>query len=217
MLFGDEVIKAHFKGFSGKRADILQEEYFPTFLSDQAAAVYGQIVVKSTRYPLRVVNRFTFFYRVINGEIKLAHQHNSYEYIQDSDAKANEALKLDINTTQYVRSLLLDRSTGRRLAVRSGTQTVYFDPYTVLYVQSQRKRTELVCIDRVISCNSPIGELAKTLPDMFYPLHRCYLVNTLYIVAIRRFEVELISGISIPIPALNYTKVKQALQEIIER
>lgn len=67
----------------------------------------------------------------------------------------------------------------------------------------------------MISCNSPIGELAGELPEAFYPLHRGYLVNTLYIVAIRRFEAELISGISILILALAYTQVKQDLQAMI--
>ena len=72
-------------------------------------------------------------------------------------------------------------------------------------------------MDKVISCNSKIGELEQDLPKVFYPLHRGYLVNTLYIVAIRRFEAELISGISSPIPALTYTKVKQDLQQRIEQ
>ena len=53
--------------------------------------------------------------------------------------------------------------------------------------------------------------------EVFYPLRRGYLVNTLYIVALRRFEAELISGISIPIPALTYTQVKRDLQELIEK
>ncbi|CBL41782.1 LytTr DNA-binding domain [butyrate-producing bacterium SS3/4] len=79
------------------------------------------------------------------------------------------------------------------------------------------KRTELVCVDRVVSCNYIYRELKERLPEVFYPLRRGYLVNTLYIVALRRFEAELISGISIPIPALTYTQVKRDLQELIEK
>ena len=56
-----------------------------------------------------------------------------------------------------------------------------------------------------MSCNYIYRELKERLPEVFYPLRRGYLVNTLYIVALRRFEAELISGISIPIPALTYT------------
>ena len=68
-----------------------------------------------------------------------------------------------------------------------------------------------------MSCNYIYRELKERLPEVFYPLRRGYLVNTLYIVALRRFEAELISGISIPIPALTYTQVKRDLQELIEK
>ena len=156
----------------------------------------------------RVINHFTISYRIIGGELKMVHQHNSYEYMQPSESKV---LNLDVNTTQFVRSLLLERPSGRRIPIRSGTQTIFVNSNTVLYVQSQRRKTEFVCIDRVISCNSSIGEIAKELPDLFYPIHRGYLVNTLFIVAIRRFEVELISGLCIPIPSLTYMKVKEDL------
>ena len=68
-----------------------------------------------------------------------------------------------------------------------------------------------------MSCNYIYRELKERLPEVFYPLRRGYLVNTLYIVALRRFEAELISGISIPIPALTYTQVKRDLQDLIEK
>ena len=213
LLFGGDAIREHFKGFIGKAVNVIQEEYFPVSLGDNAAQVCGQIIVESLEGSYRVINHFTIGYRIIAGEIKMIHQHNSYEYMQPQESKV---LKLDVNTTHFVRSLLLERPSGRRLPIRSGTQTIFVNPNTVLYVQSQRRKTEFVCIDRVISCNSSIGEIAKELPELFYPLRRGYLVNTLFIVAIRRFEAELISGICIPIPALNYQQVKQDLQSIIK-
>ena len=213
LLFGGDAIREHFKGFTGKAVNIIQEEYFPVSLGDSAAQVCGQIVVESLEGTYRVVNHFTISYRIIGKELKMVHQHNSYEYLQ---ARESRVLPLDVNTRQFVRSLLLDRPSGRRIPIRSGTQTIFVNPNTVLYVQSQRRKTEFVCIDRVISCNSSIGEIAKELPELFYPLHRGYLVNTLFIVAIRRFEAELISGICIPIPALTYQQVKQDLQGIIK-
>ena len=213
LLFGGNTIREHFKGFTGKAVRVVQEEYFPVSLGDKAAQVCGQNHRGKFGGSFRVINHFTISYRMIGGELKMVHQHNSYEYMQPRESKI---LKLDMNTTHFVRSLLLERPSGRRLPIRSGTQTIFVNPNTVLYVQSQRRKTEFVCIDRVISCNSSIGEIAKELPELFYPLRRGYLVNTLFIVAIRRFEVELISGICIPIPALTYQQVKQDLQGIIK-
>lgn len=150
------------------------------------------------------------------GELKMVHQHNSYEYTQPDIEGERSILKMDMNTTRFVRNLLLEQPVGRRIAFPSGNQTVYVNPYTILYAKSRDKRTELVFVDRVVSCNYIYRELKERLPEVFYPLRRGYLVNTLYIVALRRFEAELISGISIPIPALTYTQVKRDLQELIE-
>lgn len=213
LLIGGDAIQEHFKGFGGKAVNMVQEEYFPASLGGQAAQVCGQIIVENKEKQFRVVIRFTISWRLYGGKLKMVHQHNSYEYMQPEE---NSVLKLDVDTIQFVRSLLLERPGGRRMPVRSGTQTVFVNPLTVLYVQSQRNRTEIVCIDREISCNSSLHKLAKELPETFYPLRRGYLMNTFYIVAIRRFEAELISGITIPIPALTYQQIKQDLQRIIK-
>lgn len=213
LLFGGDAIRERFKGFAGKTAEVVQEEYFPFLSGGQTAYVCGEIIVQNHPGTYRAVTHFTLVWRVIGGKLKIVHLHNSYEYMRSGESSV---LKLDVNSLQFVRSLLLEYPAGRRMPVRSGTQTVFVNPYSILYVQSQRNRTELVCVDRVISCNSPLHELAKELPEAFYPLRRGYLVNTFYIVAVRRFEAELISGISIPIPALTYQKVKQDLQEIIK-
>ena len=215
MLFGGSAIREHFKGFEGKAVDVVSEEYYPVPLGETAAQVCGRIAVRSRQNQLGTVNCFTIGWRLIGGELKLVHQHNSYEYTQPDIEGERGILKMDMNTTRFVRNLLLEQPAGRRIPVRSGTQTIFVNPNTVLYVQSQGRKTEFVCIDRVISCNSSIGEIAKELPDLFYPLRRGYLVNTLFIVAVRRFEAELISGICIPIPALTYQQAKRDLQHII--
>lgn len=211
LLFGGDTIREHFKGFEGKSANIVQEEYFPIALGELAAQVCGVIVVEDKKELIRVITHFTLGYRIINGEVKLVHQHNSYEYMNQGKHGKDNIINWDINTTQFVRNLLLEEMPKKRMAIHSGRQVIFVNPNMILYVQTQQKKTELVCVDKVISCNSTIGELAKELPAAFYPLHRGYLVNTLYIVAIRRFEVELLSGITLPIPAKNYMKIKQDL------
>ena len=216
-LFGGSAIREHFKGFEGKAVDVVSEEYYPVQLGETAAHVCGRIAVRNRHNQLGAVNCFTIGWRLIGGKLKLVHQHNSYEYTQPDIEGERGVLKMDMNTTQFVRNLLLEQPAGRRIAFPSGNQTVYVNPYTILYAQSRDKRTELVCVDRVVSCNYIYRELKERLPEVFYPLRRGYLVNTLYIVALRRFEAELISGISIPIPALTYTQVKRDLQELIEK
>lgn len=214
LLFGQDAIRKRFQVFSEMTTEIIQEEYFPTALSNEAAQVCGQITVQGKNGAYRTVTRFTLIFRIIGGEMKLLHQHNSYEYIKQGES---DSLHMDINTIQFVRNLLLDRQAGRRIPIRSGNQTLFINPYTVLYVESQRKRTEFVCLDRVISCNSSIGEIFPQLPNVFYPIHRGYLVNTLFIVSIRRYEAELISGMSVPIPMQTYMQIKKELKNKISQ
>ena len=215
ILFGGKAVREHFEKFPKQTLDIIQEEYYPISLGRQAANVVGQVIVKSTTKQPNIIIYFTVGYQIINGELKVVHQHNSYEQIQSIDNSDRSIPQLNLNSIHFIRNLLLDSRFDYRIPIRSGNQTIFVNPYTVLYVQSQRKRTEIVCLDKIISCNNTIGELSQILPDFFYKIHRCYLVNTLYIVAIRRFEAELISGISVPIPALSYTQTKQDLQKII--
>lgn len=206
LLFGGEAIREHFAGFTGKPGVVIQEEYFPISLGPEAVLVSGHIVVKSPGGERAVVTRFTSGYRLVGGEIKLVHQHNSYEYLHQE-----APLRADAATLGYIRDLLMEYPAERRVPVRTGGQTLLLDPRIILYVQSQRKHTEVVCLDRVISCASPIGELAGLLPECFYPIHRGYLVNTKYIVALRRFEAELVTGACLPIPAASYTRVRKEL------
>lgn len=213
ILMGKNSIENHFKEFFEKYSNIIQEDYFPTPLGEQTAQVCGQIILLGSKGSSKIINHFTVNYRLINNEIKILHIHNSYEYMLP---KENKLLTMDGNAMQIIRSLIIEHPPGERMPIRSGSQTAFIDLHTVLYVQSLGRKTEFICIDRVISCNSPIGEIAKQLPKIFYPLHRGYLVNTLYITAIRRFEVTLISGITLPIPALTYQQAKKDLYKIIQ-
>lgn len=214
ILFGGDAIRKHFQHLKGVQSTILQEEFYPLSLSADAAQVCGYFVLGETDLTYRTKTWFTLTFRLIDGEPKLVHQHHSYEHIRVGNAGGK--LNLDQNAMLFVKSLLLDRPRQCRIPVRSGKQTVYVNPYSLLYVQSHGKHTEFVCTDRVISCNSPIGVVAKDLPEEFYPIHRGYLVNTAYIVAVRRFEAELFDGTTIPIPAPAYTKVKADLARLLK-
>lgn len=210
-LFGGNAIQSHFKKYKGVCSTILKEEYHPMQLGDETALIYGQFILEISNSPYRTIGYYSICFRMVNQNLKIIHQHLSHEYIQ-SDTN-NSVLNMDLNTTQFIKNLLLERATENRIPIKSGKQILYINPASILYVQSQGKRTELFCADRVISCNSSIGKLAAEFPENFYPIHRGYLVNTRYITALRRYEVELVSGVTIPVPALTYMQVKQDLQD----
>ena len=114
LLFGGDAIREHFKGFTGKAVSVVQEEYFPVSLGDKAAQVCGQIIVESLEGSFRVINHFTISYRMIGGDLKMVHQHNSYEYMQPRESKI---LKLDMNTTHFVRRICVSSRFTRMASI----------------------------------------------------------------------------------------------------
>lgn len=216
MIFGGDIIKGHFSIFTGTKCSVLSYESFAFILSDDTAQIFGKIKVRTSQYADIVSTTFTCIWRLIGGEMKLVYQHMSHEYLQSNNPVNSQTITLDVNTRQFVQSLMVYSQHKDRIIIKCGYQTMYVDPNAILFVESHRKRTKLVCVDREISCNIPLKDMLTMLPKEFYQIHRCYVVNTRYITAVRRFETELISNIKIPIPALTYMQVKEDLNNILK-
>ncbi|MGM9938053.1 MAG: LytR/AlgR family response regulator transcription factor [Candidatus Ornithomonoglobus sp.] len=216
MLFGNDIIKGHFSVFTGTKCKVLSYESFAVRLSDDTAQIYGKIKAGTSKYADIVVTTFTCIWQLIGGEMKLVYQHMPHEYLQSNNPVNSKTITLDVNTRQFVQSLMVYSQHKDRIIVKSGCQTLYVDPNSILYAESQRKKTKLVCVDREISCNIQFKEMLTMLPEEFYQIHRCYVINTRYVTAVRRFEVELISDIKIPVPELSYTQVREKLNSILK-
>lgn len=219
MLIGAKNIKAYLEKFAQKgRGKIYREEYFQIPVEKKSAIVFAEIVTgnqKGNAY--RITSTYTFVYRLIKGETKIIYEHTSYEYSSEKSPSEKQTLSMEIPTFQFVKHLLLDNTRQERLCITSGNQTLYLDMNTLLYVQGDRNNTQLYCIDKQITCAKSLQELKEELSDDFYQIHRSYLINTKYLTSVCCYEAELISGIKIPIPALNYGKVKKELEEKLKR
>lgn len=214
-LFGRSAIIRHFQRYEGVKSTILFEEYHPVLQNRYCGFVYGQIILAIPKSDQSIVTHFTFVYKFQKKRLVLTHQHNSYEYQYQATSGSFCPLDMSTITHQFVRDLLIHRKDGLTIIFPSGTQTVCLDSNIILYIQSSGKYTEIICIDRLISCNSSISELFGTLPEFFYRIHRSYLVNIYHILSIRRFEVELSNGTILPIPAQRYMQIKKELLELM--
>lgn len=113
------------------------------------------------------------------------------------------------------RNLSVSESDAQRIPLHSDSQMIYIDPRTLLYAESRNHRCEVVTLTKAFTCTVTLGELTSMLPEYCCRVHRGYLINAHYIAAIRRSEVELASGVVIPIPAPKYAATKQHLTELI--
>jgi hypothetical protein len=207
MLIGDGAIRSHFEKMPKIRSNVAMVNCTARKIGENGAQTYGTYILGTKDSNIFTTVYFSLTFQIYDNKPKILLQHLFYDYHVQKANDGNAALTIDLNTVDFVRTLLLNIG-GSRIEIRSGSQTVFLDPATVLYVDSRKNKTEFVCVDRNITCNQSISDVQKLLPDYFYPLRRGNLVNLNYVIAIRRFELEMISDIIIPIPEKNYTAIK---------
>lgn len=160
----------------------------------------------------------TFAYRYVGEKPTIAYQHMSYDYTNDCTQNLKDNIPLqpmDASTRLFIRQMIMNKDKATHIPIKVGKQTNYIDPRTIIYLNSHGHKTTLYCVDKVIDCSMNIYEFKPLLNNYFYPIRRGCIINTKYITALRRSEVELIYKTIIQIPVPSYTKVKKEINEII--
>ena len=116
---------------------------------------------------------------------------------------------------QFVRDVLMEVPPKKRLAIPCGSTTLFVQPDMIFYIQSRNRKAELHCADKVIQSDLSISEVNAMVPETFCSIHRCYTVNSRYVMSVRRYEATLITGEALPIPFHNYMQVKAELERKI--
>ncbi len=213
--FGEDAIKDFLSKNPYNPLAILNEEIYEIPMGNGASLAIGNLWLGSEGQTHSVETQYTLAYRLVEGRTKLVYLHHSFQFMDpDPDPDSSGGiLHMNAATIEFVHSLYLNRPTraSMRIPVRSVGQTILLQPLTVLYIHGSGKKSQVVCVDRTISCNTPLGEISTLCPPEFLQVHRNYIVNTRYVTAIKRCKLELISGSTIPIPANSYTEIKQTL------
>ncbi len=216
MLIGDIAIRSHFDTMPKIKSNIANIDFCIRSIGNFEAQTYGSYILSSNQYKINATVFFSITYQLNDKKIEILLQHFFYDYHVLKENKNDSALSIDLNTVEFVRTMLLNVG-GSRMKIKSGIQTVFLDPFTILYIESRRNKTEFICVDRNVICNQSISEIKELLPDYFYMVRRGTIINLRYVIAIRRFEIELISKILIQIPERNYKKIKDDVSERIHK
>lgn len=218
VLYGSKNIINHLKSYSKvERGEILDEEYLKIPIDNNAVVVHAGIATKLSVGSYRVVNSFTFIYKLMNNETKIIYEHVSYEYVSDDEDMESSFHSLNTSHLQFIKYLLMHKSSNERLCIINGNQTLFVDMNTILYIKGSGHNTDFHCINQTINSTKTLQELNQELPDNFYQIHRSYIINTKFLSSVSCYEAELLSGVKIPIPAANYGKVKNFLEEKLNR
>lgn len=211
ILFGADHIQGHLHKIAPATGiEIQQEDYFLIPVGAKAAAVLAQVDAAPGMPPYHIHSTYTLLYQASAKGLRLLLVHVGNEAAQSLCPEKTSPYSLP-----FLRDLLPAASGSRRIAVPCLNQTLYLDPCTILYAKSNKAKTELHCLDKVMTCSIGINELTAQLPGHFYPIHRCYTINTHYLTAIRRYEAELMTGEKLPIPALTYMQAKKDLERLM--
>lgn len=219
VLIGGDIIRSRLSGSVERRPKtyrIIHEEYTPLSLTPRCQAVIGEVRARAgdSQEDDTVAASYTFLYQLIGTETKLVLLHANYEFLRPF-ALNEDGPKLEMSAYQFVRDVLIEIPPKKRMAIPCGNTTLFVQPDMIFYVQSRNRKAELHCVDKIIQSDLSISEVNAMLPETFCPIHRCYTVNTRYVMAVRRYEAALITGELLPIPFHNYMQVKADLERRI--
>lgn len=94
-------------------------------------------------------------------------------------------------------------------------ETFVLMPDDILYIEAANIYCHIHCNSKTYYAYQSLSEITDVLPDEFMRIHRSYIVNRNYIKRIQRFFVELINGISLPIPEKKYMKVLSEAEQYL--
>ena len=211
VLIGGDTIRSRLEAGVERRTktyQIFQEDYTPLSLTPRCQAVMGEVRACVPDQPEEdsVTASYTFLYQLVGVETKLVLLHANYEFLHPFSLEEGGP-KLEMSAYQFVRDILLEVPPKKRLAVPCGNTTLFVQPDMIFYIQSRNRK--------VIQSDLGISEVNAMLPDTFCSIHRCYTVNTRYVMSVCRYEAALITGEALPIPFHNYMQVKAELERRI--
>lgn len=103
------------------------------------------------------------------------------------------------------RRLEQKRSAGaRQILLKDKTVTRNVAADDIYYIESNNRKIIVYMKNEVIECYGKIGELENQLKDVFFRIHKGYLVNMRYVERYNRTEVRLKNGSSLIISKYKY-------------
>lgn len=231
-LIGADKIIEYFSNYPiTTRAEIINASYNTMKLNNTTYIVTGNVLVGVDAATPTATVIMTLAYRYIGDSPKLTYQHMSYDFINTDlsnicststpissmqDSMRNTSFT-DLATRLLIRQTLLTKEHIPPISVKVGQQIYYVSPASIIYLQSNGHKTSMYCIDKVLECSMLITDIEPLLPRRFYFIRRGCIINTMYVTAIRRCEVELVFGITIQVPAATFTTAKKEINELITK
>lgn len=156
----------------------------------------------------QVIQRVQLTWCLQNGEprIRVCHISNAISY----DERDNI---YPVHYAETFRTMTLAGETrSERLSFRGMDKSlVYLNLAHIIYIETNGRHTTVHTIDGNYASLDSLPAIEKRYPHYLVRSHQSYLVNPEHVIQLRRFQVQLTGGVTLPIPEKKYTAVKAKL------
>nr|WP_294528311.1 LytTR family DNA-binding domain-containing protein [uncultured Blautia sp.] len=156
----------------------------------------------------RVNQRVQLTFVEENGQplIKMCHISNAITY----DERDNiYPVHYDENYKHYT---LAGEARSERLIIKSVNKSLLYLRWSrIIYVESLGSHTLIHTLDGDFESVENLLSMKKQFSDLFYQIHKCYLINPNHVRELIRFQVTMTDGTVLPVPEKKYTSVKAVL------
>lgn len=199
-----------------KPIKVSNDQYSLLFRNAHLWIVIGSLITSSLQddgHLLFAKTRCTFVWKRKKDSWILLHIHASHA--RDIPLEFDSAYQTpDINEYvswfQYLRKADFNNTKNERIQFRDLHSTTHYLLLSeILYIQSNDKICTIYTFGDNISIRSSLNDLEYL--SFLLRVHKSYLVNSYYIKSIKRYQIQLINDVIIPVSQKNYLNIKKQL------
>ena len=123
----------------------------------------------------------------------------------------------DLNDAVEKALTRLNEQRSASLVVRSAGSMRCVQPRAISFIESDRRKVRIHVGADVLETYATLASLAADLPAAFVQCHKSFLVNLDYAVELRKNEIVLQSGVSVPVSQKRYGETKRLFFEHLQR
>ena len=152
--------------------------------------------------------RGTFYWTLNhNGDWKVRYIHLSDAALLQRYNSCSECEKGQENYT--------DRETEQLIYIKDNDGgDVFVNETELYYIEAMKGVLVFYLKNGTIHTRESMSNLERRLSGTFIRIHRSYIVNSKYILRIRRYQIFLKDGRELPVPEKKYNYVKERLREV---
>lgn len=195
------------------------EEFHVLFHERNVWVLYGRYKATAVLEDGSILHahvRGTYIWHMEDGELKLVHIHGSHAQDVPLNQLTPEPVPFTENSSffDYMKQMNTTQINNDKLAFRDNEKNYhYLFPTEILYLKAAGQYSIVYTKTDSFQVWGLLAKYEKALPESFQRIHKSYLVNTIYVDSIHRYEVTLQDGNRLPVGKERYMELKRFLQQ----